>query len=363
MIMIIGFGVVTALLLLVIFLMTQSQKEHQLQSLLILQESVQKNIRENMSDVREQLSNSLVQQSDFIGKQINTLTQQTQEKLTQISGQVEKRLVEGFEKTNATFTDVVKRLALIDQAQQRITELSTNVVSLQEVLSDKKSRGAFGEVQLSALLHNVLPEKHFQLQATLSNGKRADALLILPNPTGNIAIDAKFPLENYRKLIDSNLSTAERKIAEQQFKQDIKKHISDVQEKYIIPNETADGAMLFIPAEAVFAELHAHHSDLIEEAQRARVWIVSPTTMMAVLTTARAVLKDAATRKQVHIIQEQLVGLSKDFERFQKRMENLAQHIRQAKEDVDDVQISSEKITNKFKKIENVELNSNLTLE
>src|SRR5690606_5713675 len=160
---------------------------------------------------------------------------------------------------------------------------------LQEILNDKKSRGAFGEVQLSALIHNMVPTQHYSEQHLLSNNKRPDCMLFLPEPTGNLAIDAKFPLENYRLLIDSSLQDAEKTQAERQFKLDIRKHIQDIAEKYIIPGETADGAIMFIPAEAVFAEIHARHSDLVEIAQNANVWMVSPTTMMAILTTIRAV--------------------------------------------------------------------------
>src|SRR3990167_11167046 len=182
--------------------------------------------------------------------------------MKEINQQVEKRLAEGFEKTNETFSDIIKRLALIDAAQKKITELSSSVMSLQEILNDKRSRGTFGEVQLSALIHNMIPEQHFSFQHLLSNNKRPDCMLFLPEQTGNIAIDAKFPLENFRLLIDSSLLEAEKREAERQFKLDIRKHIQDISEKYIIPGETADGAMMFIPAEAVFAEIHAHHSDL-----------------------------------------------------------------------------------------------------
>jgi DNA recombination protein RmuC len=294
----------------------------------------------------------------------NLQIQQTlNERLTEISGQVEKRLSKGFEKTNETFTDVVKRLALIDQAQKRITELSSSVVSLQEVLTDKRSRGAFGEVQMAALVRNVMPESSFALQYSLSNGKRADCVLFLPEPSGNMVIDSKFPLDSFQRMVDPDAHATDRITAERQFKQDIKKHISDIADKYIIANETADGAMMFIPAEAVFAEIHAHHSDLVEEAQRRRVWMVSPTTMMAVLTTARAVLKDSATRKQVHLIQEHLVSLSKDFDRFKARMSDLAKHIKMANEDVGKVHTSANKISSRFEKIEKVELDHEIDIE
>lgn len=289
-------------------------------------------------------------------KSNNELHEVLQKRLKDISGQVEQRLNKGFEKTTETFTDVVKRLALIDAAQQHIVELSSNVVSLQEVLTDKRSRGAFGEVQMAGLIANVMPEGSYSLQHTLSNGTRVDCMMFLPDPTGHIAIDSKFPLDSFQKMMDNDATDADRLSAEKQFRLDIKKHIKDIAGKYIIENETADGAIMFIPAEAVFAEIHAHQPQLVEEANRARVWMVSPTTLMAVLTTARAVLKDSATRKQVHVIQEHLVSLAKDFDRFRVRMDKLSVHIQQANNDVKDVHISATKISSRFEKIEKVEL-------
>jgi DNA recombination protein RmuC len=326
--------------------------QHQINSLTLLQDSLQK----GMTEVRQQVNETLMQNAETIGKRVDKLTQDTDQRLKEISGQVEKRLAEGFEKTTATFHDVLKRLALIDEAQKKITELSGNVVSLQEILSDKRSRGAFGEVQLSALIRNVMPEQSFSFQHTLSNGKRPDCILLLPEPTGHVAIDAKFPLESFRTITNLHLPESERRAAEQQFRLDIRKHIQDIASKYIIDGETSDGAVMFIPAEAVFAEIHAHFPDIIELSQKSRVWLVSPTTMMAILTTARAVLKDAATRQQVHIIQEHLGLLSKDFDRFQTRMENLSRHIKQAYDDAEEVKISSRKISSRFNKIEQVEL-------
>ena len=314
------------------------------------------NLNQGMGEVRKQVTDALTRYGEELGKRVEGLTSTTDQRLKDISGQVEKRLSEGFEKTTATFADVLKRLALIDEAQKKITELSGNVVSLQEVLADKRSRGAFGEVQLAALVRNVMPENSFAFQHTLPNNTRADCMLFLPAPTGNIAIDSKFPLEAFRELTRIDASDMERQAADRQFKQDIKKHIRDIADKYIIPGTTSDGAVMFIPAEAVFAEIHAHHYDLVEEAQRARVWMVSPTTLMAVLTTARAVLKDSATRKQVHIIQDHLVALSKDFDRFQKRMDQLSIHINQAQKDVEQVNTSARKISSRFEKIESVEI-------
>ena len=326
--------------------------QHQLDAMKTQQETV----RAGMIDVRKQVNESLSQYASELGKRVDGLTESTDKRLKEISGQVEKRLNEGFEKTTETFNQVLVHLTRIDEAQKKITELSTNVVSLQEVLADKRSRGAFGEVQLNALVRNVLPESGFSLQHTLSNNNRVDCMLFLPEPTGDIAVDAKFPLESYRQMTDGSLSEADRKKAATQFGKDIKKHIDDIAEKYILPGETSDGAVMFIPAEAVFAEIHGHYPELVEEAFRRRVWMVSPTTMMAILTTARAVLKDAATREQVHIIQQHLGELSKDFGRFQYRMDKLAIHIKQAHEDVGQVNISARKISTRFEKIERVEL-------
>lgn len=305
---------------------------------------------------REELAKTLAQSSEQMTQRIDSLTQATDKRLQEISGQVEKRLTEGFEKTTKTFSDILQRLALIDDAQKKITELSTNVVSLQEVLADKRSRGAFGEVQLNGLIRNVLPEQSFKLQYTLSNGKIADCILFLPEPTGNVVIDSKFPLESYRKMMDNELAELDRKAALRQFKMDIKKHINDISDKYLIDKETADGAIMFIPAEAIFAEIHGHQSDLVDYANKKRVWLASPTTLMAILTTARSVLKDEATRKQVHIIQAHLSNLAQDFNRFKGRFANLAKHIDQAATDVQQIHTSANKISNRFEKIEQVEL-------
>ena len=314
----------------------------------MLHDTLSKGVQDN----RQQVKEALQDYAKELGERVRQLTQTTESKLNIINEQVEKRLSDGFEKTNATFGDVIKRLALIDAAQQKITELSSNVVSLQEILNDKRSRGAFGEIQLTALISNLIPEQHVSYQHSLSNGRRPDCMLFLPEPTGNVAIDAKFPLESFRTYKDTALAETDRQQALKQFKVDIRRHIQDIAEKYIIAGETSDGALMFIPAEAVFAEIHAHHPDLVELAQRSKVWLVSPTTLMAVLTTARAVLKDAATRQQVHEIQKHLRLLADDFDRFQLRMDNLSKRIAQAHNDVEQVHISSRKITQRFGQIE-----------
>jgi len=287
---------------------------------------------------------------------IEGLTKTVDGRLELIGGKVSERLDEGFKKTNETFASVMARLATIDEAQKKIDGLTTNVVSLQELLGDKRSRGAFGEVQLEALVRNILPANAFELQYSLPNGTRVDCALFLPEPTGTVAVDSKFPLENYHRMFESGLSEVERVLAKKQFKLDVKKHVDDIAAKYIIPNVTSDGAVMFVPAEAVFAEIHAYHSDVVDYAMNKRVWVVSPTTLMAVLNTARAVLKDVETRKQVHIIKDELGKLGKEFGRFDQRMKKLADHIRQAHEDALDVHTTSQKISRRFAAIESVEL-------
>ncbi|HEX5476777.1 MAG TPA: DNA recombination protein RmuC [Burkholderiales bacterium] len=291
-----------------------------------------------------------------VEQRLERIREDNSAKLEQISGRVNERLEEGFKKTNETFVNVMQRLATIDEAQKKIETLTGSVVSLQELLGDKRSRGAFGEVQLEALVRNVLPPAAFEMQYTLSTGARADCVLRLPEPTGLVCVDSKFPLENYKLMLDPQAGEAERAAAQKAFRGDVKKHVDAIAGKYIIENETSDGAVMFVPAEAVFAEIHAYHPETVEYANAKRVWIVSPTTLMAVLNTARAVLKDVETRKQIHVIKDALARLGQDFRRFDERMRKLADHIRQAHQDAEDVQVSSRKITQQFQKIESAEL-------
>ncbi len=292
-----------------------------------------------------------------ISATVESLTKSTDKRLEEIGGKVNERLEEGFKKTNDTFANVMARLATIDEAQKKLDGLTTNVVSLQQLLGDKKSRGAFGEMQLEQIIRNMLPETSFEFQYGFSYAGHqviADCVLKLPEPVGLIAVDSKFPLENYERLI----ADGPDKVSPAVFKADIRRHVEAISSKYIIPGVTSDGAMMFVPAEAVFAEIHAHHRDVVEFAQNRHVWIVSPTTLMAVLNTVRAVLKDVETRKQIHIIQDELGKLGKEFGRFDERMRKLAEHIRQANKDVDDVAITSKKISDRFASIEKVELDA-----
>jgi DNA recombination protein RmuC len=305
---------------------------------------------------RELLQSGLAASSTQLGNSIEALMRAVNERLDAIGGHVNQRLDEGFRKTNETFVSVMARLATIDEAQKKIDGLTTNVVSLQELLGDKKARGAFGEVQLEGLVRNMLPPDSYRFQYTLPNNARADCVLMLPEPTGMVAVDSKFPLENYHRMFDADLSDIERRQAQSVFRADIRKHVDAIGSKYVIADVTSDGAVMFVPAEAVFAEIHAYHAEVVAYAQQRRVWIVSPTTLMAVLNTARAVLKDVETRKQVHLIKDALAKLAKDFNRFDERMQNLARHIEQASKDVQEVQTSSKKISGHFYRIEQAQL-------
>jgi DNA recombination protein RmuC len=321
-------------------------------------ETLHKTLSEQGKSQQALINDTMLKATTTLTQSVESLGKVVDSRLEQIGGKVSERLDEGFKKTNETFVSVMERLATIDEAQKKIDGLTVNMVSLQELLGDKRSRGAYGEVQLEGLVRNVLPAGSYSMQHSFDNGTRVDCALFLPQPTGTVAVDSKFPLENYHKMFDSSLTETEQKLAEKQFKADIKKHVDDIASKYIIPNVTSDGAVMFIPAEAVFAEIHAYHPEVIDYAMVKRVWLVSPTTLMAVLNTARAVLKDVEMRKQVHIIKDELGKLSKDFERFDVRMKKLADNIRQAHENAQDVHVSSQKITNRFKQIERVELSN-----
>ncbi len=309
---------------------------------------------EEADRLRRALADELERNRNQLQAFERTLQERVDARLGEISGKVNERLEEGFRKTNETFVSVMTRLQTIDDAQKKIDSLATNVVSLQNLLGSKSSRGALGERQLEDIVRNALPESvyEFQYPFPMAGNVRADCVLKLPEPMGLLAIDSKFPLENYERMI----SEGPDRVPPGVFKADVKRHVDAIASKYIVPGVTAEGAVMFIPAESVFAEIHAHHRDLFEYAQQRRVWMVSPTTLMAVVNTARAVLKDVETRKQIHIIKDELGKLGREFGRFDERMRKLADHIRQANRDVDDVAITSKKISDKFAAIERAEL-------
>lgn len=292
-----------------------------------------------------------------LGEQRNAVLKIIDEKLLLLNKNVDEGLMQNSIKTNETLAALRERLTKIDVAQQKISSLSEQVVSLQEVLSNKQARGAFGEIQLNDLVTSILPPSVYTFQALLSNGKKADCLLRLPNPPGAIAIDAKFPLESYYALRKA-VTPAEKNEAERFFRASVIKHIRDISEKYILPDETAESALMFLPSEAIYAELHANFIDVVENSYKAKVWIVSPTTLMATLNTIRAILKDANMREQAGVIQKEVSLLIDDIGRLDERVANLDRHFHQACDDIEQIKISSGKVARKIQKIEAVELES-----
>ncbi len=310
------------------------------------------NITKEIGDFKHDFSKNL--NNDFI-----SLNDKIEERLIKINEKVNSRLDENFEKTNKTFLSVLERLSKIDEAQKKIETLSSDIVSLQSILTDKKSRGTFGEVNLYNILVNVFGEnntKMYEVQHKFSNGNIVDAVIYAPEPLGVIAIDSKFPLENYQKLVDRNISKLERELYEKKFKSDVKKHIDDIKNKYIIPGVTSNQAFMFIPAEAVFAELNAYHQDIIEYAYKNRVWITSPTTLMSMLTVVQTVVKNMERDKYAVIIQKELQALSLEFSRYKERWDSLQKSIERVSKDVKDVNVTTLKISSKFESINKVEV-------
>ncbi len=310
------------------------------------------NMMKSMGDFKNDLSHSL--NDDF-----TKLNEQVERRLLAVNEKVNERLDQNFEKTNKTFMNVIERLSKIDEAQKKIETLSTDIVSLQSILTDKKTRGIFGEVNLKHILSNVFGEKNdsiYRLQYTLSTGVIADCVLFAPEPLGTIAIDSKFPLEHYQMMVDKKLSIEMRENYEKMFKQDMKKHIDAISNKYIIPGETSNQAILFLPAEAIFAEVNAYHPDIIEYAYKKRVWITSPTTLISTLTVIEMIIKNMERDKYTSIIHEELNKLGLEFARYRERWDKLARSIQTVNKDVENVSITTEKISKKFDSINKVEV-------
>lgn len=297
--------------------------------------------------------------SNDLRKDFETLNDKVEHRLILINEKVNERLDQNFDKTNKTFTNVLERLSKIDEAQKKIDGIGAEIVSLQSVLTDKKTRGIFGEVNLSYILNNVFgsPETGiYKLQQKLSNGYIADAILYAPAPLGTIAIDSKFPLENYQRMTDKNLSRDERAMAEKLFKSDFKKHIEAISSKYIIPGETSNEAILFLPAEAIFAEVNAYHQDLLKEAYNKKIWITSPTTLMSTLSIISMILKNMERDKYAKIIHEELNKLSFEFDRYKERWDKLSRNIDTVSKSVKELNTTSEKITKRFDSINKVDV-------
>ena len=327
-----------------------------------------KNINE--SNITERLGKLETEVVKELGEFKNDLTNNTNENFNNLNDKIEKRLIQindkvnerldqNFEKTNKTFTSVLERLSKIDEAQKKIDHLSNDIVSLQTVLTDKKTRGIFGEVNLKHILENIFGQnnnKVYRLQYTLSNNSIADSVIFAPEPLGLIAIDSKFPLENYQAMVDKE--NVNRASAEKLFKNDMKKHIDAISQKYIIPGETTDQAILFLPAEAIFAEVNAYHQDIMDYAYKKRVWITGPTTLMSTLTTLQIIIKNIERDKYAKIIHQELKLLDEEFIRYKDRWDKLSRTNDTVSKDVKDIHTTTDKITKRFNSINQVEMES-----
>ena len=305
-----------------------------------------------LGEGQERLAGGLHHVSEAQAQAQTSMLQLMEQRLALVQQQMNENLHGSARRTAQSLGDLQQRLSVIDKAQDNITKLSSDVLSLQDILSNKQTRGAYGEIQLNDIVTKALPSDSYTLQATLSNGNRPDCLIHLPNPPGHIVIDSKFPLESYEALrnakTDRDLNEAAKFL-----RASIKKHIKDISSKYIIEGETADGALMFLPSEAVYAELHANFPELVREGFAARVWIVSPTTCMATLNTMRAILKDARMREQAGAIRRELGLLFQDVERLGTRVENLDRHFGQAVKDLSEIKISSDKAGRRARRLDN----------
>jgi DNA recombination protein RmuC len=305
-----------------------------------------------LGEGQERLAGGLHHVSEAQAKQQTNMLQLMEKRLADVQLQMNENLQGSARRTAHSLGELQQRLTAIDKAQENITKLSGDVLSLQDILSNKQTRGAFGEIQLNDIVSKALPSDSYTLQATLSNARRADCLIHLPNPPGPIVIDSKFPLEPYEALRNAKTDW-ELNEAARQLRTAVKKHIKDISEKYIIEGETADGALMFLPSEAVYAELHANFSELVREGFTARVWIVSPTTCMATLNTMRAILKDARMREQAGAIRRELGLLYQDVDRLGTRVENLDRHFAQAAKDITEIKISADKAGKRARRLDN----------
>jgi DNA recombination protein RmuC len=317
--------------------------------------AMQSELAGRLAQMAEQNASGQARMAEQLQVQERELTKKLEERLADVTRRVGESLEKTSKQSETTIGDLKQRLAVIDVAQKNITELSTQVVGLQDILSNKQTRGQFGEIQLNDLVIQALPPSAYKFQAPVGDNRRVDCLLTLPNPPGPIAIDAKFPLEAYRALNDAS-DEAGRAAARKQLGNDILKHVKDIAEKYIVPGETAESALMFLPSEALYAELHANLGNIMQEAFKRRVWIVSPTTLMATLNTVRAVLKDARMREQAHVIQKEVGTLLADVERLDDRIAKLDRHFNQANEDIRHIRISTDKITKRGERIRDVEV-------
>lgn len=339
---------IIAIILLIIILIKKNNNSEMIDKLWKFETDITKEIGEFKFNFSRDLN------GDF-----EKLSANIEKKLTYINDAVNERLDKNFEKSNKTFMDVLERISKIDEAQKKIDDLSGDIISLQSVLTDKKTRGTFGEVNLEYILNNAFGSSSngvYEVQHKYDNGFIVDAILYAPSPLGTISIDSKFPLENYQRMTDKSRTKEERLLAEKQFVQDVKKHINDIKEKYIIPGVTADEAIMFLPAEAIFAEINAYHPELITYAYNNSVWITGPTTLISTLSTISMIIKNIERDKYAKVIHEELTKLSVEFTRYKDRWDKLSRNIKAVNSSVDEITTTTDKISKRFESINSVDI-------
>ena len=307
---------------------------------------------QSLSDGQNQLAGGLHHVSEAQAVSQSAMLQVMEQRLADVSRLMGEQLNGSATRTARSLGDLQQRLETIDRAQANIEKLSGNVLGLQDILSNKQTRGAFGEIQLHDIVLKALPSDAYTMQATLANGRRADCLIHLPNPPGPIVIDSKFPLEAYEALRRAETPLAQTEAA-RQMRVAVRAHIKAIAEKYIVEGETADGALMFLPSEAVYAELHANFPEIVREGFAVKVWIVSPTTCMATLNTMRAVLKDARMREQAGAIRATLRLLHRDVELVVERVDKLNLHFNQARADLDGISTAAERAGKRAARLDN----------
>lgn len=339
---------IVILILVVVDLMKSTNESNITERLGKMESNMIKELGEFKSNLKDEINENFTESNDRIDYRLRLMNEK-----------VNERIDVNFEKTNKTFTSVLERLSKIDEAQKKIDDLSSDIISLQSVLTDKKTRGIFGEVNLKHIMSNVFGEKNdsvYRLQYQFDNTTIADCVLFAPEPLGTIAIDSKFPLENYQIMVDKGNSPEIRSRAEKLFKLDVKKHIDAISSKYIIPGVTSDQAILFLPAEAIFAEINAYHTDLIEYSYKKHVWLTSPTTLISTLTTIQVIIKNLERDKYAHVIHNELKLLDLEFKRYKDRWDKLYRSIETVSRDVKEIHTTTDKITRRFDSINQVEV-------
>lgn len=351
--------IIGLLIVVIILLIVLTTKKQDNMDIVDRMSALEKNMTKDIGDFKYDFSASL--KRDFEAQ-----NETIERRLNLINERVNQRLDVNFEKTNKTFANVLERLSKIDEAQKKIDGLSTDIISLQSILTDKKTRGIFGETNLNLILSSVFGEKNdsvYRTQYTLPNSTIVDAILFAPAPLGKIGIDSKFPLEHYEAMTNRDLSKIERENAEKLFKADVKKHIDAISSKYIIEGVTATQAIMFLPAEAIFAEINAYHPDILNYAYKKRVWITSPTTLMSTLTIISMIIKDMERDKYAKVIHSELTKLGVEFGRYKERWDHLSKSIESVNKDVMSIHTTTDKITKRFESISNVDIKNEALIE